>query len=517
MRKWTYLVATLLMAGTTATFTGCIDTDEPEGIVDLRGAKSELIKAQAAVKLVEVEWQKAQVAYQELVNKSKELDNQYKEYDVQMHALDVKLKELEVERAQAATEQAKAEAEAKIAEANRNKAYWENKMAEEAEIFKAAMLNYQTQTAQAQEAYDNAMKLIEAGKLLLSDGEKAIIDKAQQRLYVASASLNQYYTALKTAQDNYYDALVNPNLPTLASLQAELKLAQIAVEKAEILLDEKNNMLALAEDFDAAAWDDKILDLKKKKSEYESEKSKADVEIATIKTSADYQDAEQKAAEKIKARKAAKEAYDKAVADSTTQVDTQLDIAAYKSEPINEGLKTLFSSSNDFTSLDGYTVSTGVFDYPAVQYTQTEYNDDLKIEDVTARTSQASLTLMKVNAWIDALGKYSVDENGVEWNKLTLAEKEKTAKNAKEKFEKDKANWEISAKAVKGTATTVPTTDLKKVTDTYNSSYAAVESAVKAYNSAWDAVYQAAYDDAVEKEKASVLEKTYRDLSLIHI
>ena len=81
----------------------------------------------------------------------------------------------------------------------------------------------------------------------------------------------------------------------------------------------------------------------------------------------------------------------------------------------------------------------------------------------------------------------------------------------KEKFEKDKANWEISAKAVKGTATTVPTTDLKKVTDAYNSSYAAVESAVKAYNSAWDAVYQAAYDDAVEKEKASVLEKTYRD------
>ncbi|MCS3371351.1 hypothetical protein NXX03_25800 [Bacteroides thetaiotaomicron] len=288
-------------------------------------------------------------------------------------------------------------------------------------------------------------------------------------------------------------------------------MAQIAVEKAEILLDEKNNMLALAEDFDAAAWDDKILDLKKKKSEYESEKSKADVEIATIKTSADYKAAEQKVAEKIKARKAAKEAYDKAVADSTTQVNTQLDIAAYKSEPINEGLKTLFSSSNDFTSLDGYTVSTGVFDYPAVQYTQTEYNADLKIEDVTARTSQASLTLMKVNAWIDALGKYSVDENGVEWNKLTLAEKEKTAKNAKEKFEKDKANWEISAKAVKGTATTVPTTDLKKATDTYNSSYAAVESAVKAYNSAWDAVYQAAYDDAVEKEKASVLEKTYRD------
>ena len=75
-----------------------------------------------------------------------------------------------------------------------------------------------------------------------------------------------------------------------------------------------------------------------------------------------------------------------------------------------------------------------MFDYQAVQYTQTEVQCRLKIEDVTARTSQASLTLMKVNAWIDALGKYSVDENGVEWNKLTLAEKEKAAKDAKEKI-----------------------------------------------------------------------------------
>ena len=68
MRKWTYLVATLLMAGTTATFTGCIDTDEPEGIAELRGAKSDFIKAQAAVELVEAELRKAQVAEQELVN-----------------------------------------------------------------------------------------------------------------------------------------------------------------------------------------------------------------------------------------------------------------------------------------------------------------------------------------------------------------------------------------------------------------------------------------------------------------
>ena len=83
MRKWTYLVGTLLMAGTTATFTGCIDTDEPEGIAELRGAKSDFIKAQAAVELVEAELRKAQVAEQELVNAGLALQNKSAEMDIQ--------------------------------------------------------------------------------------------------------------------------------------------------------------------------------------------------------------------------------------------------------------------------------------------------------------------------------------------------------------------------------------------------------------------------------------------------
>ena len=37
MRKWTYLVAALLVGGATTTFTGCIDNDEPAGIEQLFG------------------------------------------------------------------------------------------------------------------------------------------------------------------------------------------------------------------------------------------------------------------------------------------------------------------------------------------------------------------------------------------------------------------------------------------------------------------------------------------------
>ena len=95
------------MAGTTATFTGCIDTDEPEGIAELRGAKSDFIKAQAAVELVEAELRKAQVAEQELVNAGLALQNKSAEIDLQLHELNIQLKQLLIEKEEAATAQAK--------------------------------------------------------------------------------------------------------------------------------------------------------------------------------------------------------------------------------------------------------------------------------------------------------------------------------------------------------------------------------------------------------------------------
>ena len=122
----------------------------------------------------------------------------------------------------------------------------ENKMAEEAEIFKAAMLNYQTLTAQAQEAHDNAMKLIEAGKLLLTDGEKAIINKAQLHLESAATAMNGKYLLLKKAQIEYNAAITDPTTPTLESLQALVKQAQVAVEKEmKIILKRKKRICLL--------------------------------------------------------------------------------------------------------------------------------------------------------------------------------------------------------------------------------------------------------------------------------
>lgn len=65
MRKWTYLVAALLMGGVSTSLTSCIDNDEPAGITDLRGAKAELLRAKAAVEQAKVAWEEANAAYRQ--------------------------------------------------------------------------------------------------------------------------------------------------------------------------------------------------------------------------------------------------------------------------------------------------------------------------------------------------------------------------------------------------------------------------------------------------------------------
>ena len=60
MRKWTYLVAALLMSGTAATFTSCIDNMEPAGIEAMRTAKAEFYYAQARLKDAETAYKNAQ-------------------------------------------------------------------------------------------------------------------------------------------------------------------------------------------------------------------------------------------------------------------------------------------------------------------------------------------------------------------------------------------------------------------------------------------------------------------------
>ena len=500
MRKWTYLVATLLMAGTTATFTGCIDTDEPEGIAELRGAKSEFIKAQAAVELVEAELRKAQVAEQELVNAGLALQNKSAEIDLQLHELDIQLKQLLIEKEEAATAQAKAEAEAAIAKAEADKTKWENEKALIVEQYKEKMLLAETATAKAQEAYKQAMEQIEASKLLLTDEEQARLNGVQAQVAYAkqamdkamygysttvikrilssevansttttnpdestetNSSTTKYYVylitedptqsadgykagSLKKLQEqlaNYSDIVADNNLE--AVLDNALKNAEFALEMTQKYADNLkailDNEYTTVADWEAEVkkLEEEIAAAKVKEQQYNIEKGK--LEVANPKLISDLQATSNKL-EFAKNNQNSNKNKAKPAAAYSKKVEAE----------IKKGLNDVIPSG---TTVAGYNSSTGTF----------AYGKDILITEAQNQ----------IDGWIKLIDKATkgVDLENIEWAKPQLATALAAQKEAEENYPKDYKAWEDAMAAYDESLNI----DLEK-------SEAAANAAIKKYN-----------------------------------
>lgn len=500
MRKWTYLVATLLMAGTTATFTGCIDTDEPEGIAELRGAKSEFIKAQAAVELVEAELRKAQVAEQELVNAGLALQNKSAEIDLQLHELDIQLKQLLIEKEEAATAQAKAEAEAAIAKAEADKTKWENEKALIVEQYKEKMLLAETATAKAQEAYKQAMEQIEASKLLLTDEEQARLNGVQAQVAYAkqamdkamygysttvikrilssevansttttnpdestetNSSTTKYYVylitedptqsadgykagSLKKLQEqlaSYSDIVADNNLE--AVLDNALKNAEFALEMTQKYADNLkailDNEYTTVADWEAEVkkLEEEIAAAKVKEQQYNIEKGK--LEVANPKLISDLQATSNKL-EFAKNNQNSNKNKAKPAAAYSKKVEAE----------IKKGLNDVIPSG---TTVAGYNSSTGTF----------AYGKDILITEAQNQ----------IDGWIKLIDKATkgVDLENIEWAKPQLATALAAQKEAEENYTKDYKAWEDAMAAYDESLKI----DLEK-------SEAAANAAIKKYN-----------------------------------
>ena len=500
MRKWTYLVATLLMAGTTATFTGCIDTDEPEGIAELRGAKSEFIKAQAAVELVEAELRKAQVAEQELVNAGLALQNKSAEIDLQLHELNIQLKQLLIEKEEAATAQAKAEAEAAIAKAEADKTKWENEKALIVEQYKEKMLLAETATAKAQEAYKQAMEQIEASKLLLTDEEQARLNGVQAQVAYAkqamdkamygysttvikrilssevansttttnpdestetNSSTTKYYVylitedptqsadgykagSLKKLQEqlaSYSDIVADNNLE--AVLDNALKNAEFALEMTQKYADNLkailDNEYTTVADWEAEVkkLEEEIAAAKVKEQQYNIEKGK--LEVANPKLISDLQATSNKL-EIAKNNQNSNKNKAKPAAAYSKKVEAE----------IKKGLNDVIPSG---TTVAGYNSSTGTF----------AYGKDILITEAQNQ----------IDGWIKLIDKATkgVDLENIEWAKPQLATALAAQKEAEENYAKDYKAWEDAMAAYDESLKI----DLEK-------SEAAANAAIKKYN-----------------------------------
>ena len=531
MRKWTYLVATLLMAGTTATFTGCIDTDEPEGIAELRGAKSEFIKAQAAVELVEAELRKAQVAEQELVNAGLALQNKSAEIDLQLHELDIQLKQLLIEKEEAATAQAKAEAEAAIAKAEADKTKWENEKALIVEQYKEKMLLAETATAKAQEAYKQAMEQIEASKLLLTDEEqlrlnvveakvayaKIAMDKAmygysttevetEQRLVSKSTSSQTSVgegagTTTTTGTDEkyitYYVITQNPDNANNGYAEGSLKKLQeqladypnwvadgnieAKLKNAVEIAESNLNIAQKTADGYKAILDNEYTTL----ADWETEVKKLKDEMATLdvqKRQYELKKEELKVANPNLEKN--KTTAEKKLADATgalDKVNTTTNVASAYSKKADQSILKGLNDAFDGISggVAGYNKSTGEFSY--------------------AKTVLVTKAQEQIDGWnklIDAATQ-GIDLEDLAWSKLEVVKADAEATKANETYDADYKAWEKA----RDKYIEVEAIDI-------NASKKAAETAIAAYNKLGDA---ARTQDANISILATALAEYYQD------
>lgn len=262
--KSTKLLYMSLAAALAATnLTSCIDNDEPDGIVALRQAKSEFIKAETAVKNAEAEKQT--------------LENQLIEYQKQIQEINVKLKDLDYKKAAA-------QSELEIEQINNEKALLAKQLEAQQLQMETTLLNLKAANAEAQQAYTSALNAAKA------DAE--VFDE-QSGSYV---TLRNVYGKLKSAQSvlyfeeqNYlaswqsYVRAVNTAAADSVTLEATLKndlaSAKFAQEKAEAIVEIGQSYYDQLKAAGALSEEDKAkaaLEFEVKKASIESEQREND-------------------------------------------------------------------------------------------------------------------------------------------------------------------------------------------------------------------------------------------------
>lgn len=229
MRKWTYLVAALLMSGATATFTSCIDTEEPAGITDLRGAKADFIRAKAA--------------YQDAVTQLELVKVQREEIYRQMDEINLQMKQIDLELKQA-------HADYLIEE-------WTQKKDLLVEQYKAWMAEAQAKTAWAQATLIRALADLEVAELTARD------DAFAAEILQTRGALNTALTALTDAQGDLYTAEM--------SQLAYVSRNQNYVHSRELLIAEQqydlNILNSLLDSYKNITNPNDLAELNKKKAE----------------------------------------------------------------------------------------------------------------------------------------------------------------------------------------------------------------------------------------------------------
>ena len=265
-----------LFAGT-GTFTSCIDTDEPAGIEELRGAKAELIRAKVAVeqaeaafKLAQAEVQKAEAARLQSLAKINEAS--------------ARLEEARAEAAEIQNEEDRILLEQKIDEITKE-------MELAALEHEAALLGAQEELAVAKRSYEIALKQIAIAEALMSESDKVALSELVGIVDDLMAKVDAKEAEIAAKQEDlYHDALYLD-----ADTEYQTALFEKRVTKAKNALTHNANTIAkykkyLADGPAETDWRSEVAQLEDSIAGLQKEQDLIDLQIVKVQNSQEYKD-----------------------------------------------------------------------------------------------------------------------------------------------------------------------------------------------------------------------------------
>lgn len=394
--------------------TSCMDNTEPAGIEEMRMAKSELLRAQAAYETARAAVEQANAAIQQAKAEWQTLQNQLVEITVQEEQLDLELRQAEQEYKIALLEY---QYQAEIAADSADIMYYQSKIAwYEWEVMRCEMeqdsislsrermierhnawlLQLQTATAQAQYNYETALRDIAALKTGLTEQESKKLEEYIEKIEGTNgtAGLRQ---ELRQAETELIDAQRN-----LLRLQMSLNADSLFLENVYAAqVDAQNVVLKFAEEALAEAPDLTSSD------SWVAQKVAAEEEMENIKkTIGDLR----RDAEEMKGEKAPFEAKVQELNEEKEILTTQIkEVYAQLGFDYNNG--SLTPGTAPESKLDERAVFTLTIPENILQVVAPIINDHIKATDKTNSPKPADDDVVIISGIEEVDGKY-VLENG---------------------------------------------------------------------------------------------------------
>ena len=539
-KKWTYVAIVSMMLGVAPVFTGCVDTDEPAGIEQLRGAKAELLKAKAAVEEANAAIKLAQVAYVEAQTREKNAIALQQEMEAERRRLENEWQQLENEEKRAAVEKAIAQLEHDMEEAALEH---EKIMVEKQEALEEAKRQYELTmqaikiaqaigSAEAQKTLGQLEAAVNEAydALYASDGD---VKSLEEQLYDANKLL---YTAIQNKKAGYDTAEDGSRIDasskdfkeywpaTLEAIKAQRE-AELAIEQ-EALKSLQDAAELPVEDTD---WRNRVDAMKTEIQGLVAERDQKEVQLKEAEATPEYIDAWQ----------AAYGVFDKMPSDfGDTEEDIADFIEAKNLEPSKKGTmqlrdeadKKLRAKKNNtdiavaeynlpenvevsdrvMTAL-GYTKTAGMeenrdyFHYDAFEYKWQKLGKD-GVKRVAADSADVPQDIQwylqeKYDKWLKGFETAIIPANEIAQAKAELTAAQNEVKTAQTNYDNAKKDWEkvLDIISKQENYTAIDKTVFNNAVTAYNTAYGALATAISNYNTELEKAWESAYD--AERDK----------------